>query len=315
MNTTIGKIQKVDVRKLWSKENTGFTVWLEENIDYLTEVIGFKITIESREKRVGPFSVDLYGEDNNGNKIIIENQLEKTDHTHLGQILTYLTNLGAKTAIWISSDPVVEHQKAIDWLNETTPDDISFYLIKLEAVKIDNEEVAAPLFTVIKQPSAESKLIGAEKKKSAHQNTLKYKFWEQFIGKINEKSSICQNITPGRSSWLTVALGMSGIAMYLVITNTDARSEIYIGRGNKDENKKIYDLFFAKKEQIESDFKGELTWKRLDDAQGSKIESQLTGVNVSREEDWGKITKFLIDSAIRMHAVFTKHISEIRAQL
>ena len=109
MNTRIGKIRKVDLRELWNKENTGFTVWLEENIDYLTEVVGFKITIESREKRVGPFSVDLYGEDNNGNKIIIENQLEKTDHKHLGQILTYLTNLEAKTAIWISSDPVVEH--------------------------------------------------------------------------------------------------------------------------------------------------------------------------------------------------------------
>ena len=173
----------------------------------------------------------------------------------------------------------------------------------------------APLFTVIKQPSAESKLIGAEKKKSAHQNTLKYKFWEQFIGKINEKSSICQNITPGKSSWLSVALGMSGISMYLVITNTNARSEIYIDRGNNDENKKIYDLFFAKKEQIENDFKGELTWKRLDDRRASKIESQRAKVNISKEEDWGKITEFLIDSAIRMHAVFIKHIPEIRAQL
>lgn len=126
---SIGKIKKVSLRELWKKEDKHFTKWLEENIDYLNDVIDIDISIESREENVGPFRVDLYGEDNNGNKVIIENQLEKTDHTHLGQIITYLTNLEAKTAIWISSEPVEEHEKAIEWLNETTPDDISFYLI------------------------------------------------------------------------------------------------------------------------------------------------------------------------------------------
>ena len=98
-NTSIGKIKKVPLRELWKKEDKDFTKWLEENIDYLNDIIDFDISIESREENVGPFRVDLYGEDNNGNKVIIENQLEKTDHTHLGQIITYLTNLEAKTAI------------------------------------------------------------------------------------------------------------------------------------------------------------------------------------------------------------------------
>ena len=315
MNTKIGKIRKVDLRELWKSENINFTKWLEENIDYLTDVLDFDITIESREKKIGPFSVDLYGEDDNGDKVIIENQLEKTDHTHLGQILTYLTNLDAKTAIWISSNPVEEHKRAIDWLNETTPDDISFYLIQLEAIRIESEMMAVPLFTVVTKPNTDIKQIGAQKKKSAQQHTLKHKFWKQFIEKINEKSSICQNINPGKNSWLTISTGISGVGVYLVITNQHARSEIYIAKGIKEENKKIYDLFFAKKIQIESDFQGELVWKRLENRQASKVEHCLKGVNGSKEADWGKITEFLIDSAIRMHRAFHKHIPEIKQKL
>ncbi len=312
MNAKIGKIRKVELRTLWKREDANFTKWLENNIDYLTDVIGFNIRIESREKKVGPFSVDLYGEDDDGDKVIIENQLEKTDHTHLGQILTYLTNLDAKTAIWLSSDPVEEHKRAIDWLNETTPDDISFYLIQLEAIQIESESVAAPLFTVVKKPNADIKQIGAEKKKSAHRHVLHRAFWEQFIAKINKKSSICQNINPAKSSWLTVALGISGMQMFLVTTNQHARSEIYIDSGNKDKNKKIYDMLFAKKDQIESDFRGELVWRRLKNNQASKVECWLKGVNVSNKEDWGKITDFLIDRSIRMEHAFKKHIPEIR---
>ncbi len=266
MNTKIGKIRKVALRELWKREDTNFTKWLEENIDHLTDVIGFDITIESREKKVGPFSVDLYGEDANGDKVIIENQLEKTDHTHLGQILTYLTNLEAKTAIWISGNPVEEHKRAIDWLNETTPNDISFYLIQLEAIQIGSEAMAAPLFTVVKKPNAEIKQIGNQKKKSAQEHTLKYQFWKQFIGKINEKSSICQNINPGKSNWLSVTLGISGVSMYFVITNQSARTEIYIDRGDKDENKKIYDLFFVKKCRLNPIFKANSSgkdWKKI----------------------------------------------------
>ncbi len=315
MNTKIGKIRKVALRELWKREDTNFTQWLEENIDYLTDVIGFNITVESREKKVGPFSVDLYGEDDNGDKVIIENQLEKTDHTHLGQILTYLTNLEAKTAIWISSDPVEEHKKAIEWLNETTPDDISFYLIQLEVIKIDGESVAAPLFTVIKKPNIETKQIGDEKKKSSHRHTLLYKFWEQFIGKINEKSPIYQNISPGKNHWLPVSLGMSGVSMNLVVSNRQARAEIYIDTGDKEKNEIIFDFFFDKKEQIESDFADKLNWKKLENNQASKVEHQLNNVSFSNEEDWNKMTDFLIDCAIIMHQAFQKHIPEIKEKL
>src|SRR3989344_1399148 len=109
MNHNVQKLKKVSLREIWIKEDKDFTRWLENNIDYLSDVLGFDITIESREEKVGPFKSDLYGEDKFGNNIIIENQLEKTDHTHLVQIITYLTNLEAKKAIWITKEPTDEH--------------------------------------------------------------------------------------------------------------------------------------------------------------------------------------------------------------
>lgn len=308
---SIEKIKKVSLRELWAKEDKDFTKWLEENIDYLSDVIGFDISIESREENVGPFRVDLYGEDNNGNKVIIENQLTKTDHTHLGQIITYLTNLEAKTAIWISSDPIEEHKKAVEWLNETTPDDISFYLIQLEAIKIGNEQIAAPLFTVIKRPSTKIKQIGAEKKEYAQRHIIRKEFWAQFINEINKVNSMCSNVSPGTESWIPIALGMGGVGINLVVSKKYTRSEIYINRGTKEENKKVFDYLFAQKDKIESDFGGRLVWERMEDNVTSRIKNQLDRVDVSNKEDWEKMNNFLIESAIRMDKAFRKHISKV----
>jgi len=310
-NNNIGKIKKVPLRELWKREDSNFTKWLEENIDYLTDVIGFDISIESREENVGPFSVDLYGEDNEGNKLIIENQLEKTDHKHLGQIITYLTNLEAKTAIWISSEPIEEHKKAIDWLNETTPDDISFYLIQLEAIKIGDEPMAAPLFTIIKRPSTKIKQIGAEKKEYAQRHIIRKEFWSQFINEINKTNSMCNNVSPGTENWLPIAIGMGGVSINIVISKKYARSEIYINRGTKEENKRIFDQLFAQKENIESDFGNNLIWERMEDNVTSRIKNQLNEVDVSNKDDWEKMNIFLIDSAVRMDKAFRKHISKI----
>ena len=311
----IGKIKKVPLRELWKKEDKDFTKWLEENIDYLNDIIDINITIESREEKVGPFRVDLYGEDNYGNKVIIENQLEKTDHNHLGQIITYLTNLEANTAIWITSAPTEEHTKAIGWLNETTPDDISFYLIKLEAIRIGDESPAAPLFTVIKGPSRIIKQIGAEKKEYAQRHLLRKEFWTQFIEEINKKSSMCSNINPSTDNWIAVAIGMSGVSINLVVSKKYARSEIYINRGNKDENKKIFDYFFNLKDQIEKDFGYKLTWERMEDNVTSRIKYQKDGVDISNKDDWDEVNVFLIDGAVRMRNAFKEPVRKLKQKI
>src|SRR5690606_5433515 len=116
----IGKIEIVPIRQAFGHEAANFTVWMEQNIDALSERIGLKLTVLERERSVGSFSLDLFCEDENGDAVIIENQLERTDHDHLGKLLTYMINLEAKTAIWVATEVRPEHQRVIDWLNEAT---------------------------------------------------------------------------------------------------------------------------------------------------------------------------------------------------
>ena len=113
-----------------------------------------------------------------GNKVIIENQLERTDHRHLGQLLTYLVNFSqAKTAVWVSAAPVEEHQQVIEWLNEITPGDINFYLVQVEGIRMRGEETVAPLFTMVEGPSLERKKIGSEKKEYAERHMVRQEYW------------------------------------------------------------------------------------------------------------------------------------------
>ena len=115
----VGRMEKVSLREVWKKEAKDFTGWLYENLEVLGEELDLDLTPDEKEKSVGSFSADITAEDGAGRKVLIENQLEKTDHVHLGQILTYISNLEAKVAIWISSDPRPEHIRAVEWLNET----------------------------------------------------------------------------------------------------------------------------------------------------------------------------------------------------
>ena len=125
----IGKIKRVGLREVWKHEALDFTTWLEENIDVVSDIIDIELSNAEREASAGKFSVDLVAEDSSGNLVIIENQLEKSNHDHLGKVITYLTVLEAKIAIWIVSDPRPEHIRAISWLNESSS--ASFYLLKI----------------------------------------------------------------------------------------------------------------------------------------------------------------------------------------
>ena len=172
----VGRLERVDLRQVWINEAKDFTTWLENNLDILSEHMGFDLSLLEREKPVGTLSVDIFAEGPNGDTVVIENQLEKTDHDHLGKLVTYLSNLDAKTAIWITSNPRPEHVTAINWLNEISPPDISFFLVKVEAYKIGNSE-AAPLFKKICSPSPIVKQIGKQKEHFVERHFKRLDFW------------------------------------------------------------------------------------------------------------------------------------------
>ena len=300
--TNIGKMERVALRELWKQEERGFSAWLETNLEMLSEAIGVTLSDPQREQLAGNFQVDLVAENENGERVIIENQLEATNHDHMGKLLTYLTNLDAKAAIWITSAPRPEHIRAIQWLNETTPDDIAFFLVRLAAYRISGSD-AAPLFTVIVGPSAESKSFGKQKKELAERHVVRLRFWELLLPRAKEKGVLLHaQRSPSKDAWISAGAGVrSGVSFTYVIWMTDETAvELYIDTGDKDENKRIFDGLHKHQAEIERSFGSPLSWERLDDKRASRVRSILKEGGLNDEEKWQVIQDAMISAMDRL---------------
>src|SRR6266700_3291646 len=200
----IGKLERVSLREVWEHEAYDFTQWLQENIDVLNTALDLNLVNVDREQTAGSFSIDLVAEDEGGGTVIIENQLEKSNHDHLGKLITYLTAIGAKTAIWIVSDPRPEHVAAIGWLNSSSS--AEFYMVKVEAVRIA-DSAAAPLFTLIVGPSVETKEVGEAKKEIAERYFIRKHWWKGLIERSAAVSKTHAHITPSEHGWISASAG------------------------------------------------------------------------------------------------------------
>jgi len=305
----IGKMEKVNLRSIWKKEARDFSSWLFDNLDFLSEELDLKLTPVEKEKRIGTFSADILAENVGSETVIIENQLRKTDHDHLGKILTYISNIGAKIAIWISSNPRPEHERAIEWLNQANMDTY-FYLLKVEAFKIGNSN-PAPKFTIISGPSETAVDIGEEKKELSERHKKRLRFWKSLLEKSKEKTNLHSNITPSINSFLSTGAGKSGLSYTYAITNKNGQIELYIDRGDYKKNKKIFDELFKNKEQIEKDFGGMLEWQRLDDKRASRIRKVYSYSNLNDEENWDRLQEDMINDMIRLEKALKKFINKI----
>jgi hypothetical protein len=309
---SIGKLERVHLREVWKHEALDFTQWLEENIDTLNTALGLNLINVDREQAAGDFSVDLVAEDENGGTVIIENQLEKSNHDHLGKLITYLTAMGAKAAIWIVSDPRPEHVASIAWLNEASA--VDFYMVKVEAVKI-GDSPAAPLFTQIVGPSEEAKTVGVAKKEIAERYHIRKRWWSTLIQRSPAITKLHAHITPGVTSWIGVSTGLRGVNFNYVVWQDECAAEVYIDRGKEaeDENKSIFDQLHTHKTEIEQSFGGPLEWDRLDEKRASRIRCLLkNGGYRSPEEQWGCIQDEVIHAMDRLEKAIKPFLGKIR---
>jgi hypothetical protein len=190
---TLGRLEKVDLRKAWVSESSGFTPWLaqSENLKLLGEAIGLELELEAQEKEVGPFRADLLCKVTQSDSwVLIENQLEMTDHRHLGQILTYAAGLKAVTIVWVAQTIREEHRAALDWLNSVTTEQINFFGLEIELWKI-GESPFAPKFNVVSKPNNWSKRVteGVEKIELSETRSLQLAFWTAFRQFVEAKGS------------------------------------------------------------------------------------------------------------------------------
>lgn len=304
------RLEKVPLREIWPNEAHDFTVWLGDNLDLLSELLGRNLSLVQREAAVGPFWADIVAEDANG-AVIIENQLDRTDHDHLGKIITYLSNLDAKTAVWISRQPQPEHEKAVHWLNEFSASDTSVYLVKVEAYRI-GESLPAPLFSIVAGPSVQAKQIGRGKEELAERHIQRLEFWKQLLNRAKLVTNLHARISPGKENWISAGAGISGLGWSYVIRMNDAQVELYVDTGDGDANKRIFDTIKSDQAQIEALFGGPLDWQRLDESRGSRVRHLLTSGGLRNTERWVALQDSMIEAMVQLHKALSPSITRLR---
>ncbi|HRO32418.1 MAG TPA: DUF4268 domain-containing protein [Brevundimonas sp.] len=305
----IGRLERVPLREVWRHEAYDFTRWLEDNIDVLNEALGLSLINVEREQAAGSFSIDLVAERDGGGKVIIENQLEKSNHDHLGKLLTYMVAMEAQTAVWIVSEPRPEHVSVVAWLNESSSSD--FYLLKVEAIRI-GASPPAPLLTRIVGPSAETAAVSRSKREYAERHDVRQGWWTRLVSR--PEARLHSHITPGPHSYIGVSSGTRGLGLNYVVTQNDCSAELYIdrGKGSEAENKSIFDQLFAKRDQIETDFGQALSWERLDEGRASRVRARLTiGGYRAPEDTWDDIQTQQIEAMNRLSQVLKPHIKTL----
>lgn len=305
----IGRLRRVPLREVWKHEALDFTRWLEENLDVLNDATGLDLVSAQREQSAGAFSVDLIAEESSGRLVVIENQLEKSNHDHLGKVITYVSVLDAKVAIWIVAEPRSEHVTAVSWLNESRG--AEFYLFKAEAVAI-GESAPAPLLTLIVGPSEESRGVGDTKKELAEQHHERRRFWEQLLERAQDRTKLFSGVSPGTENWLGTGAGVSGLAFNFVLTQHTARVELYIDRGDEAENEAVYRHFVEKRGEIEGRFGAELDWQPLPGRRACRVNFDVIDRGYKDVEQWTETQDRLIDAMGQLENALRPHIASTR---
>lgn len=311
MKKNLSKLNKVELRDVWGHEAIDFTNWLAlpDNLDALSEEIGVDIKLIKTEASVGKFSVDILAEEEaSGRKIIIENQLEDTNHDHLGKIITYASGYDAEIIIWIVKDVRDEHQKAIDWLNEHTDENISFFLIKIELWQIEGSN-PAPKFEIMVSPNEWAKAIKTSPSNGELTDTKlqQLEFWNKFKNYVRENDTQIRLQTPRPQHWYDVSMGSSDGHVALTINSREnlIGCEVYI-RKNKD----LFNFLREKKEEIEKEIGESIEWVDAAVASRIKIKKEVSGIFDQAEAE--NYFAWLYEKTVLFQKVFGKYFKEYK---
>lgn len=315
----LGKLEKVDLRDFWESEAGDFTPWLatEENIELLGEAIGLELAVEAQEKNVGPFRADILCKDTaDGHWVLIENQLERTDHTHLGQLLTYAAGLNAVTIIWISAKFTEEHRAALDWLNDITNDTFNFFGLEVELWRI-GDSLAAPKFNVVSKPNDWTRYVAESTRRISEETlsttkALQLRYWQTFRDRLAERKSPVRFPKPRAQSWMNCSIGRSGFSLVPTV-NTRSNQigvEVYL---MPPDAKAFFYLLRNDKDVIEAELGYALDWQALPDRKGCRIARFREDTDPIHEANWPNQQAWLAETLEQFDRVFRPRIRVLDA--
>jgi hypothetical protein len=280
MTPELGRLERVELRNAWANEATHFTPWLAqaENRALLGQTIGIDLELEATERNVGPFSADILCKDTATDSwVLIENQLERTDHKHLGQLITYAAGLQAVTIVWIATPFTDEHRATLDWLNQITDDRFNFFGLEVELLRIGNS-LMAPQFNIVSKPNNGSKTVTAgaarvEREGLTEAKQLQLDFWTHFCEYVRSRESVIRPRAPRPQHWMNMSVGRSGFRLTAIasVWNSEAavfdsgeiRAELDI---NHENAKEYFQILESNKSQIEAELGYPLSWHNPEDA-------------------------------------------------
>lgn len=297
----LSRLVRVELRDIWLTEAQDFTPWLaqEQNLTILSDAIGIELELEAQEKSVGPFRADLLCRDvssrsDSESMVLIENQLEKTDHTHLGQLMTYAAGLHTVTIVWVAAKFSEEHRAALDWLNDITDDKFRFFGLEVELWRI-GDSPAAPKFNVISKPNDWSRTVSRAARKISEDDLNPTKanylaYWGSFNEYMQAHSAAIRPQKPAPQHWTNISIGRSGFGMATLGAVRDNWIAIELNL-HDDLAKPHFHLLYAQKDEIESQLGFKVEWLEMPDNKTSRIRCYNEGMNPLDKESWD--TQFL----------------------
>jgi len=312
-NPRLGSIVRVDPRSVWPNEARNFTPWLADNLDALAEALGLELDLESQEAPVGDFALDLLARDlGRDAPVVIENQLEPTDHDHLGKLLTYASGYDASAVVWISPEFREEHRQTLDWLNQRTDSDTDFFGVQVELLKVD-DSLPAPSLRLVVMPNEWKKRKGGRGGGPVSPRAEKYRaFFQDLIDELRERHRFTRARVGQPQNWYSFASGHSGLNFSASFAQGDRlRVELYIDFGDESENLQLFERLHADKTEIEEALGGELSWERLDDSRACRIGRYRNGSIDDDEETLQTAHEWMIEQLLEFKRVFGPRLKRL----
>ncbi|WP_295097060.1 DUF4268 domain-containing protein [uncultured Catenibacterium sp.] len=305
----LSKLEEIkDLRTVWPHEALDFTPWLsqDDNITLLADAIGIDITVDETESSVGDFNVDIFAsETGTDRKIIIENQLEDTNHDHLGKLITYASGKSADIVVWLVKHAREEHKAAIEWRNNHTDDNVGFFLCEIKLYRIGNSEPAVK-FEVIEKPNDWTKEV--KKSESINETQqLRYDYWVAFEDYAFKNPIFAKNFKkrkPSKNQWLNFSIGSS--ACHIAVSQIKQRNELDVELYISDDTE-LYNSLYENKTAIELTSGLSFDWRELPDRKASRIVLKKS-VQLENKNTWESQFEWLIDVMVKMKTTFNQYI-------
>jgi hypothetical protein len=306
---TLGRLVPVALREVWAHEALDFTPWLLANADALGEALDMDLEITIAEHPVGGFSLDLIATDLRSNeRVIIENQIETTDHAHLGQLLTYAGGTDPVNIVWIAAEFRDEHRAALDWLNQRTDADTRFFGVEVRAVRI-GDSLPAPLFHVVAKPNDWGKSIRTQARSqegsASEKNLLYATFWDRYLTRVTkEHPDWTRARKPPAQNWFPTRSGVSGVQFTVSFGRRGLQSELYFDHPDPTANIAMFEALHGLRDAIESAYGGTLSFEPLTDRKACRIADHRPG-EITDSAAWPDYLDWFVDSQQRLRSAIS----------